>query len=387
MKSKKNSINFFILFLICLGCLFSYKIFNNIQHFPNSYTHTDWLIHYHDGYIRRGLLGYIVIKFEDIFSIQAKLSIFYIQTIIYILYLFLIFKLFKKFEFNIFFLSFLLFPLFIIYPIYENEVLGRKEIFFLVSFQFFLTILDKLKKNNCFVLILFIIFLNSLIHEAIVFYSFFFINIFFINYNFIKKEKYFYLFIYFLIIFLIVILSLFFNDQNSVNIMIENLNLKYGLSAGSGALSWLSKDIFQQIILYNDNLNISHIIRFLLVLIISISPFYLFFLRNRKRYNFLNFNINLLINLFFLIILIIITLDWYRFFYIFFNFFLFSILHQSRNDKDLINNFFICIRSYLKKNYFFIFFIVIFFYSWSPKLLFSDDIGSFPVLRIISKLF
>ena len=169
--------------------------------------------------------------------------------------------------------------------------------------------------------------------------------------------------------------------------MTNNLNLKYNLSHGSGAISWLKKDIFEQLIIFNNNLSISNFLRFFIVLLISLIPFYLFFYKNKERFNYNFFIKDLSINLSSLFILIFVAIDWYRFFYIFFNFFVFSILYQTKKDQEFINNFFINIKKIIKNNYFFILYIFILFYSWSPKLLFSDDIGSFPILRIVSKLF
>lgn len=387
MKIKNYSSYLYFILFFCLFGLFFFKNYNNINYFPNSYTHTDWLIHYFDGYIRRGLLGYLVVKFEEFTQIEAKYIIFNIQIVAYTLYLYFIFKFFKIFNFNFFLLSFLLFPLFIIYPLYENEVLGRKEIFFILSFQFFLIQIENLKKLACFFLLLFLIIINTLIHEAIIFYSFFFINIFLYHYDFDNKEKKIYLVLFIFLIFLIIMFNLFLKNPQTLNLMTNNLNLKYNLSYGSGAISWLKKDIFEQLIIFNNNLSILNISRFLIVTLISLFPFYLFFYKNIEKFNFNFFIKNLSINLFALIILIFIAMDWYRFFYIFFNFFIFSILYQVKNDKEFINNFFINMKNFFKNNYFFILYIFIFFYSWSPKLLFSDDIGSFPILRILSKLF
>jgi hypothetical protein len=387
MNIKNYIAYFYFILFFCLFGLFFYKNFNNINHFPNSYTHTDWLIHYFDGYIRRGLLGYLVIKFEEISKIDAKYIIFIIQIIAYTVYLFFIFKFFKNFKFNFFLLTFLSFPLFIIYPLYENEVLGRKEIFFILSFQFFLIQINNLKKLGCFFILLFLILINTFIHEAIIFYSFFFINIFLFHYDFNRKEKQIYLISFLTFISLIIIFNLFFNNLETLNLMTNNLNLKYNLSHGSGAISWLKKDIFEQLIIFNSNLSTSNILRFFIVLLISLFPFCLFFYNNKKKFNYNFFIKNLSINLFFLFVLIFIAMDWYRFFYIFFNFFVFSTLYQTKKDHEFINNFFINIKKIIKNNYLFILYIFIFFYSWSPKLLFSDDIGSFPILRIVSKLF
>ena len=187
------------------------------------------------------------------------------QVIAYTLYLYFIFKFFKNFKFTFFLITFLLFPLFIIYPLYENEALGRKEIFLILSLQIFLTYIDKFKKFQCFIVILFIIFINTLIHEVIIFYSFFFINIFLINYNFQQKEKKIYFISFITFILLIVIFNLTFKNTEALNLMINNLNLKYGLSYGSGALSWLQRDVFEQIILFNGNLSIYDILRFFVV--------------------------------------------------------------------------------------------------------------------------
>ena len=331
MKIKNYSNYFFVTFLFCLFGLFIYKNYNNIQYFPNSYTHTDWLIHYYDGYIRRGFFGFLVLKFDEITGIDAKFIIFYMQVIAYTLYLYFIFKFFKNFKFTFFLITFLLFPLFIIYPLYENEALGRKEIFLILSFQIFLTYIDKFKKFQCFIVILFIIFINTLIHEVIIFYSFFFINIFLINYNFQQKEKKIYFISFITFILLIVIFNLTFKNTEALNLMINNLNLKYGLSYGSGALSWLQRDVFEQIILFNGNLSIYDILRFFIVLLFSLFPFYLFFYKNIENFKFSFFKKNLLINLFALFLLLFLVLDWYMFFLIFLFFLYFIKLKMIKN--------------------------------------------------------
>ena len=72
MKIKKYNSYFYLILFFCLLGLFFFKNYNNINFFPNSYTHTEWLIHYFDGYVRRGLLGYLVVKIEEISKKEAK---------------------------------------------------------------------------------------------------------------------------------------------------------------------------------------------------------------------------------------------------------------------------------------------------------------------------
>ena len=82
MYKKIYNNNFLILIITSslIYFLWSIKLLND---FPWRYVFTDWIINYEGGYIRRGLLGQISIKFSTLFNVDIKI-IFFFHSLIYI---------------------------------------------------------------------------------------------------------------------------------------------------------------------------------------------------------------------------------------------------------------------------------------------------------------
>lgn len=383
IKSKKIIyFTFFIFFL-----LFLILLYERTSYFPNSYTHTEWLIHYREGFIRRGFLGKIILFIGDVSNINLKYIIFIFQITAYSIYLLLLFKFINKFKSNFFIISIVLFPLFIIYPLYETEAIGRKDIFFILSFQLYILICNKFSKFKSFFFLVLILILNFLIHEAIIFYIFFFFNIFILRYEIKKKEICYYLFTIIFISIMLIFIALKYHSSSAIISMVSYLSINYGLSIGSGALSWLNREIIDQIVFYNFNFKFFHVFQFLMIFLISTIPISYYLVNIFKKINSTQFIISSIINFVLLISLISITLDWYRFLYIYFNLFLLTIFYLVKFDETFFENLFFNLKKFFKAKKLLYFFIILYFYSWTPKLLFSDDFGSIPLLRIFNKLF
>ena len=153
----------------------------------------------------------------------------------------------------------------------------------------------------------------------------------------------------------------------------------------SPAFSYLDKDIkymFNRI-----DFKIIYIFRYSFVFLLCFLPLIYFYKKcNNNQNNFIFNNkiiILLLIN-FPLLILFIVSEDWGRWISLIYSFNLFTIFYLIKRNFLSIN--FDLIDNYFSK-YKIISIIVIFFYcfSWNPKILYSDDIGSLPMYRSIYK--
>jgi len=136
-----------------------------------TWSYGENLISYPDKFVRRGLLGEIILIISQ--NNPAFKTLNFIIFINCILLLFLIFLIFNKFNFNLNQFNLLLLSSFgLLYLIYYGNTYNRKEVF---AINFFLIFILMLKKNNNeinktikFYLIITLIFL-ALIHEGTLF--------------------------------------------------------------------------------------------------------------------------------------------------------------------------------------------------------------------------
>ena len=136
-KLKKNWSNYFqiyVLALIFFGIFFLYSKHD----IGNDSSLSGWLINYEGGFVRRGLIGEIIINFSTFFSFKLRDSILIFQLFFFISYYLLIILFFKNLFQNRLIILAIFSPIFILYPVAEIEVLGRKE---LIIFTIFLSYL------------------------------------------------------------------------------------------------------------------------------------------------------------------------------------------------------------------------------------------------------
>ena len=277
-------------------------------------------------------------------------------------------------------------PISFLYPLAELEALGRKDIFVITSFLIFSFI--NYKNLNSTIYSFFVFFgISTLIHEITMFYIFHYFFIIYIKNKFIFNEILKKKFYFFILIFLFILLYLNLYQHNLVRVedIINSYNLYGDFTTQSGSFSHLSVPIGEVFFKTFNNVNLVSIIRYGLVYLINIIPF-IFFI---KINNFTKNKYLTSLNIFILIILLslplyLLILDWGRVTYINYNFFIIVLLSLFR--LNLVNKEYLSFKIKSLKKKFKIFIFIIICLSFSPKILISDDLASFPLYRSIAKL-
>ena len=170
-------------FFIIIYTLIIYKY--QYLKFPNTYTATEWLINYQGGFIRRGFLGEILFFFSDNNIFDIKYIFFYLITFVYSLIIFLFFNLINKIKIDKLIIILIICPLFLVYPLIETDIIGRKEIFLILSILIYVNLFNNKSVKSQIFYIFITTNLLFFLHEGLVFYFQFFFLIFFI----INKEN------------------------------------------------------------------------------------------------------------------------------------------------------------------------------------------------------
>ena len=379
-----NHVNFNFYFKVYLLILFLFANFFFFQKYNNlvEWTISEWLINYQGGFTRRGLLGEIAFQLSKFLSITVRETILVLQILTYILFFYLIFNFIKDISKNLIIIFSIFSPLFILYPIAEVEVLGRKEIFVFISFILVANIcsLKILQKKHYFYFSI-ILTICCLIWEGVVIYFSFFIFLFFLQNNFILDKKFilklFLSLIPFLVCFYLIVL--FRLDSESLKNMCDSINECYG------AMTYLNRDLSSNISEVSSKFQISYLFRYVIIFLVGFFPlmlliFYSKFDTRIKLKNKNNFSI-----IFFLVfapsfIFYYIAQDWGRWIHISYSLSLLTYLFCIKNniitlDKTRINF------SILKNKFIVVFLFILFSFSWSPKTLMNEDVGSIPIYR------
>ena len=382
IKNNKILLTYF-LYLI-LGFVFFLTF--HLNEFPIKYTFTDWLINYEGGFVRRGLLGQIVFELSKLLNIQIKFLILIFQISIYLIYFLLFFLLLSKRETNFFWLLIIFSPISFLYPMAELEALGRKDIFVITSFLIF-SIINYRSLSSLLFSFIFIFTLSCLIHEITFFYIFHYLFVFYVKNKIFINQK---LNIkHYLVSFLSLGILLYLNLYLHNFVVIEDIVNSYNyenLTALSGSFSHISPTIDSVFFKTFSNINIVTIARYGFLILISTIPF-IYFIKIKSDYENKYFNFQ---NIFISIILLSIPLyllifDWGRVIYINYNFFIIIIIFIF--NSNLINT------KYLQKKLEFIskpikiLFFIFICLSFSPKLLITDDLGSKPLYKSVTKIF
>ena len=391
MKAVRDSKKIFPLYFAVLYLLTVYYLISTNTLLTNN-AMSEWLINYQGGFVRRGLTGEFFFYFSKFLNLDLKFSILIFQIFIYLLYFHLIYKLIVGIYLNKFFILIFFSPAFLFFPLAELEALGRKEI--LVNIILLCSVLFFQKNKNLKLSFVFFgLTIILLIHEIIVFHFLYFC-IFLLLINSKNLQNY-NLKIFFIFIFLsILVFSIYFNSYD-INMkdkmclsLVKNFNTVCGfqthyvvnrLETYIGEVSWQNQhyvrnsfifvaafgpifllSFFSKFNLEKCN-NIFKKIPVILLLVILIVPnFLIFFISvDTGRYFNLTYS-NLFIFFFGLYYNQLITIDYKRL-----KFFEYKIF-----PKNKVLTFFI---------------IFLMSFSWSPKAVYLDDLGSFPIYRAIEK--
>ena len=372
----------------------------------NDSTISEWIINYQGGFTRRGLPGEIAFQIAQFLNLKLRFVILLMQIFFYVLYLILIYQFFKKIKFNGIILFSLFTPIFLIYHIAELEVLARKELFLFIGYIWFYNISSKESNTQSSILwIIFILPLVSILYEPAIFYYTFFAATIFIKMRNKKLSKT--LIIIFLIFLPSIIISYFsafhIISKESFEIMKSSLMDNFGetcyMSCGLmdtkreaivHIKATISKLTEKEYSVY------AYLFRYFLIMLVGCAPLLLLIKNSvltkkifkHKKLIFIFIILNIFVPIHWLMFI-----DWGRavnityvssilfFFYLLKNNFIRVDFKSIENKTFNIANI-IFQKIKLKTKTVLTILFIIFAFGWSPPTLLSADVNSFPGYRI-----
>ena len=390
MDSFKKLFSYYLIFLLVLIIYFLLAVHNSTVN--NSMA--EWVINYQGGFTRRGFLGEIVFQISQLFDFQLRKTFLILQIFIYIFYFYFIYKLFSKIKYNFVFALAIFSPLFFIFSLSELEALGRKDILMFLVFILNFLIYEKFRSINInYFFFLFTFPIVFLTHEIYIIYTVYFLFFFIIlekEFSYKSISKIVFLIIY-ILIFLILLNSVEY-DQDNLNLLCKNLLQKSGEKCGLAPLSMII-DINS----YQSELDwkTSHIIRYIFIFLIGFSAliFILFFSKiNEEKTNVITNKINLkiifLISIVPSILPFLTAVDSGRYMSMAYTFpciFYFGFLRLNRISFDYEKANILISGTILKFKKYKIMFLILVCFTWTPKAVYHEDIGSFPLYRTLIK--
>ena len=394
----KNNINFnnFFFYYLVLICFCSIFFMSKTYQLNVNNSMAEWLINYQGGFGRRGLLGELFTQLSLIFDYPIRKIILYFLYVIFISYYLLIYLFFRNIKTNYIIIISLLSPLFILSPLAELEALGRKDILIPLFFLFYCNLYNRLNLFGLSLILLLFYTILLLTHEVSIFYlPFFYLLLTFKIEKLTIYKIITIIFVSLIFFFIIYILSNSAHSPEAIKIMCEKmkniLNDKCGL--GAYVLNRSLKDNIAEL----GGLNSIHLIRNFFIFILGYSALIILIQSskfNKSKNNILNkfFNLKLLIFLTFLITLIPFTIavDWGRWFNLSYTMLILFYFFCIKNEKIFLNENSKIINYLTKRflknktNFFIIVFILCF--TWNPKAVYHEDIGSIPIYRMLNKI-
>ena len=385
-----------LIFSIYLSILFVFIVFflSAVHNSPVNNSMHEWVINYQGGFTRRGFLGEIVFQITQTLNFQLKKGFLILQILLYAGYFYSIYAFFKKIKFNYFFALAIFSPLFFIFSLAELEALGRKDILMFLVFIGNFLIYSKFKNVNYnyiyFTISFPIVFLT---HEIYLIYIVYFLAFFLI----IEKKLNLFFFIkYFFIIFLVI----FFTDlitsnkfsKEEVDLLCKNLKAKSNIKCGLAPYSMMATmgdyqaEVGWQTI---------HIVRYILIFLFGFVGLFiiLFFSKinlekTNKFISFFNLKAGFVILIIPSILPFMTAVDSGRYMSMAYTFpciFYFGLLKSDivNFNYEKANNF--IENSFLKLNKYKFIILFLLCFSWTPKAVYHEDIGSFPLYRTLIK--
>ena len=394
----KNNINFnnFFFYYLVLICFSSIFFMSKTYQLNVNNSMAEWLINYQGGFGRRGLLGELFTQLSLIFDYPIRKIILYFLYVIFISYYLLIYLFFRNIKTNYIIIISLLSPLFILSPLAELEALGRKDILIPLFFLFYCNLYNRLNLFGLSLILLLFYTILLLTHEVSIFYlPFFYLLLTFKIEKLTIYKIITLIFIALIFFFIIYILSNSAHSPEAIKIMCERMKNILNDKCGMGA--YVLNRSLKHNIAELGGLNSIHLIRNFFIFILGYSALIILIQSskfNKSKNNILNkfFNLKLLIFLTFLPTLIpfAIAVDWGRWFNLSYTMLILFYFFCIKNEKIFLNENSKII-NYLTKRFFknkTNFFIIVFIlcFTWNPKAVYHEDIGSIPIYRMLNKI-
>jgi len=387
-KSWSNYFQIYVYVLIFFGVFFLYSKHN----IGNDSSLSDWLINYEGGFVRRGLIGELIVNFSTIMSFKLRDSILIFQLFFFIGYYFLVFLFCKNLFKNRLIILAIFSPIFILYPVAEIEVLGRKElIIFTIFLSYLLLDIKSFKVQFIYKLILFPI--SILTWEPVfLFFSFIFlIDLFVFKVNNFDKKFYYILLSYLLSILIVIQIYFYPFPLENYNVMRDFLKKEFGESCymSCGFVGQQSANSFSELFrMLSEKFKITYALRYLIIIIVGFFPLYLLSIFSKVTNKNQVLIISKFKNLFFPFllaflpstVLYLVMYDWARVVHISYSFSLLTFLYLIKDNfiefsKQNVQAHYISKVS--KKIFVTVFFL--FAFCWNPKVVMVDDVASKPI--------
>ncbi|MCX5848851.1 MAG: hypothetical protein NTW65_05335 [Deltaproteobacteria bacterium] len=182
MRKSINLSIFYFLFIFILIYIFFSQVFRGYQ--KDSWQITEFLINYQGGFVRRGLLGEILLTLYNLFGANPYKTILFLCASAYLVLAVFFIKSFLKHGYPIFILPFVFF---LGNPII-NDFWVRKDV--LISLIFISTIYFSTKKSGLYLILVNLFFIMGLlIHESIGFFGFPILFLMLLNKNKIENTS------------------------------------------------------------------------------------------------------------------------------------------------------------------------------------------------------
>ena len=137
----------FLYLVILTSLIFQVSKFYSFYTEYSAWQYVDWLINYQGGFVRRGLIGEFLFQIHNMINFDLDILIFSFVSFLYLIVSFFLIKTIKYLENSQLNTLIFLSPGFFLYPIMNSEVIGRKDILFLLVTAFFVFFIISFRKN------------------------------------------------------------------------------------------------------------------------------------------------------------------------------------------------------------------------------------------------
>ena len=315
----------FILLYFCLIFISSIIILFDKFLYPTDWTTSEWLINYQGGFIRRGLIGEILIQINKFINTNPRYLVYVFEIFSLSIFYLLSYKLISKLEINLILLVILFSPISFIFPLSDPESLGRKELILFCIYIFYINSLIEKNENKVLFIITILLPIMFLIWDGAIIVLPFFYFFYIYSKKVINIKK----IILSLLTFapsLITILILFntYVSEENLKLMCESFNE----DCFAGIL-FANQSVQNNINYVSNQFEIEYLYTYILIFTLSFLPIACFNAISKLGYK----NIILFICLIPMLPLFYIASDWGRYMHIFYIFYLFSTIYFIKNEN------------------------------------------------------
>ena len=300
----------FLYLVILTSLIFQVSKFYSFYTEYSAWQYVDWLINYQGGFVRRGLIGEFLFQIHNMINIDLDILIFSFVSFLYLMVSFFLIKTIKYLENSQLNTLIFLSPGFFLYPIMNSEVIGRKDILFLLVTAFFVFFEKRLNNKNLFVVLILLVFFLSLSHSIFLFYAPYLFFLFFLIKSVRKVKVTFAEIIIFSISLFIIFFLIYFNQGDELIVSEICKSVKNFVTSDCetrGQMFWLGNDAKSHISV--QEVKFHHFLIYLFSIILVY--FFIFIKFYNSKFKIKNLNINKLNPVFILLILFLFTLPVY----------------------------------------------------------------------------